>query len=76
MKCDEATQEGVHTITGEILHINGPNLLVKQVDGKEAIYHIDLSTRISGRIGPGSYIRAKVYEVEGKGYALSIDQTE
>ena len=76
VKCDGETQQGIHTITGEILHINGPNLLVKQSDGEEAIFHIDLSTQISGPIGPGNHIEANVYEVEGKKYALSIRQAQ
>ena len=61
-----------HTIRGEVLHINGARLLVKQTDGEEAIFHIDLSTQMSGHIGPGSRIEANVNEVEGKKYALSI----
>jgi predicted thioesterase len=47
-------------------------LLVKQTDGEEAIFHIDLSTQMSGHIGPGSRIEAKVNEVDGEKYALSI----
>ena len=72
VKCDKERQQGIHTIRGEALHINGARLLVKQTDGEEAIFHIDLSTQMGGHIGPGSRIEANVNEVEGKKYALSI----
>ena len=72
LKCDAETQRGIHTIRGEVLHIKGARLLVKQTDGEEAIFHIDLSTQMSGHIGPGSRIEAKVNEVDGEKYALSI----
>lgn len=72
MKCDGETQQGIRTITGQVLHIKGANLLVKQSDGEEVILHIDLSTQMGVRIGPGSRIEAKVNEVEGEKYALSI----
>ena len=73
VKCDAETRQGIHTFTGEVLHINGARLLVKQSDGEEVIFHIDLSTQIGGHIGPGSRIEAKVNEVEGEKHALSIN---
>jgi hypothetical protein len=72
VNCDKERQQGIHTIRGEVLPINGARLLVKQTDGEEAIFYIDLSTKMSGHIGPGSRIEANVNEVEGKKYALSI----
>jgi hypothetical protein len=74
VKCNAETQEGIRTITGEVLHINGARLLVKQSDGEEVILHIDLSTQMSGHIGPGSRIEAKVNEVEREKYVVSISQ--
>ena len=55
----------------EVLPINGARLLVKQTDGEEAIYQIELSTQISGDIRPGNRIEAKVNEVVGERHALS-----
>ena len=72
VKCDEHPQKGIHTITGEVLHINGANLLVKQSNGEEVISRIDLSTKIGRHITTGSHIEAKVNEVEGERHALSI----
>lgn len=75
LKCDVQTQQGIRTITGEVLHINGARLLVRQLDGEEVILHIDLSTQMGvHHIAPGSYIEAKVNEVEHEKYMVSISQ--
>jgi hypothetical protein len=74
VKCDGETQQGIRTITGEVLHIHGARLLVKQSDGEEVILHIDLSTLMGVRIGPGSRIEAKVNEVERERYVLAINK--
>ena len=49
-KCGAGKQQGIRTITGEVLHINGTRLLVKQTDGEEVIDQINLSTKIGGGI--------------------------
>ena len=71
-KCSEKTQQGIHTITGEILHMNGTNLLVKKTGGEEVLLRIDLYTQLGGQIRLGSRIEAKVYAVEGETHVLSI----
>ncbi|HEY6262926.1 MAG TPA: hypothetical protein VIW47_15125 [Nitrospiraceae bacterium] len=76
MKCDAEPQQGIRTITGEILHINGGNLLVKQSDGEEVILRIDLSTQTGIHLAPGIRIDAKVNKVEGETHALSIAQAQ
>jgi hypothetical protein len=75
-KCGKKTQEGIHTVKGEILHINGANLLVKKNDGEEVLLHIDLSTQVGGKISPGNRIEAKVNEVEGEKHVLSINKAQ
>ena len=75
-KCSEKTQQGIHTITGEILHMKGSNLLVKKTDGEEVLLRIDLSTHMSGQIGPGNCIDASVNEVEGETHVLSLSRTK
>ena len=72
VKCESDSRQGIHTIKGEILHINVANLFVKQSDGEEVISHIDLSTQTSGRVKPGDRIEANVNEVEGEKHVLSI----
>ena len=63
-------RQGIRTKKGEVLPINGARLLVKQTDGKEMIYQIELSTQISGDIRPGNRIEAKVNAVVGEQHAL------
>jgi hypothetical protein len=76
VKCDRGAHQGVHTIKGEVLHINGANLLVKKSDGEEVIFHIDPATQLSGPLSLGDRIEANVNEVEGEKHAVSIRQTE
>ncbi len=76
VKCGEKPQQGIHTITGEILHMNGANLLLKKTDGEEVLLHIDLSTQMSGQIRPGNRIEASVNEVEGEKHVLSLNKTQ
>ena len=76
VKCSEKPDQGIHTITGEILHMKGANLLVKKTDGEEVLLRIDLSTHMSGQISPGNRIEASVNEVEGEKYVLSLNRTK
>ena len=75
VKCGEKPQQGIHTIRGEVLHMNGANLLVKKTDGQEVLLRIDLSTQMSGEIRPGNRIEASVNEVEGEKHVLSLNKT-
>ena len=76
VKCGEKPQLGLHTITGEILHMNGANLLVKKTNGEEVLLHIDLSTQMKGQISPGNRIEASVNDVEGEKHVLSLNKTK
>jgi hypothetical protein len=76
VKCGTKTQQGIHTITGEILHLNGANLLVKKTDGEEVLLRIDLSTQGGRQMSPGNRIEAKVNEVEGEKHVLSINKLQ
>ena len=75
VKCREKTQQGIHTITGEILHMNGANLLVKKTNGEEVLLRIDLNTQLDGQISTGNRIEANVNAVEGETYVLSLNKT-
>lgn len=75
VKCGEKPQQGIHTIKGEILHMNGANLLLKKTNGEEVLLRIDLSTQMSGQISQGNHIEASVNEVEGEKYVLSLNKT-
>jgi len=66
---EEGQQKGVQTIRGEVLRIEHENYFVKQYDGKEVQLQIDEMTLMTGYIGQGELIEAKVNE---QNHALSI----
>jgi hypothetical protein len=59
----------VRAIRGEVLRIEHENYFVKQYDGKEVRLHIDEMTQMTGNIGQGERIEAKV---DDQNHALSI----
>ena len=76
-QCGREARQHVHTIKGEILRIHGADLIVKQSDGKEIMFHIDLSTQTNGQISPGDRIEAEINAVEeDEKHVLSIHQVE
>ena len=60
---------GIHTIKGEVLHVEPSSFFVKQYDGDQVRLHIDATTQMTGRIGQGEHIEAKVNDAH---HALSI----
>ena len=60
---------GIHTIKGEVLHVEPSSYFVKQYDGYHVRLHIDEATQVTGHIGQGAHIEAKV---NGAHHALSI----
>jgi hypothetical protein len=60
---------GPHTIKGEVWHVEPSSYFVKQYDGDQVRLHIDETTHMTGRIGQGAHIEAKV---NGENHALSI----
>ncbi len=60
---------GIHTIKGEVLHVEPSSYFVNQYDGSQVRLHIDDTTQMTGRIGPGEHIEAKV---NNEHHALSI----
>lgn len=69
MKSEEGIRKGVQTIRGEVVRIEHDNFFVKQYDGKEVAFHIDEMTQMTGNIGQGEQIEAKV---NAQNHALSI----
>ena len=63
------SMNGNHTIKGEVLHIEPSSFFVKQYDGDQVRLHIDGTTQMTGSIGPGEHIEAKV---DDEHHALSI----
>jgi len=60
---------GIHTIKGEVLQVEPSSYFVNQYDGSQVRLHIDETTQMTGRIGPGEHIEAKV---NNEHHALSI----
>ena len=69
VKSDEGKQKGIQTIRGEVLRIEHESYFVKQDDGKEVELQIDEMTQMTGNIGQGEHIEAKV---DDQNHALSI----
>lgn len=65
----EEGQAGIRTIRGEVLRIEHENYFVKQYDGRKVRLQIDEMTQMTGNIGQGERIEAKVND---QNYALSI----
>ena len=76
LKCDKETMRVIETIKGEVLRVEGDNYVVKRFNGKEVRLHIDQTTKISGHIGRGDRIEAKVREVNDQEHVLSIHQVK
>ena len=61
--------QGVHIMQGDVLRVEGPNYVVKGLDGKEVSLHADNTTVKTGNIKAGDRIEAKFNE---QNHALSI----
>ncbi len=75
-RCDEETLRGIETIKGEGLRVEGDNYVVERFNGKEVQLHIDQATKMSGRIGRGDRIEAKMGEVDHQKHVLSLRRLE
>jgi hypothetical protein len=60
---------GPHTIKGEVWRVEPSSYFVKQYDGYQVRVHIDETTQMTGHIGQGAHIEARV---NGENHALSI----
>ena len=70
------TQQGVHTIKGEVLRVDGDDYLVRVYDGKEVSLRVNSATEVSESINRGDRIEAKVREVNDEKSVLSLRQVE
>jgi hypothetical protein len=69
LKCDEEIRQGIETVRGDVLRVEGDNLLVQRSDGKEMRVHLDETTQMFGYVGPREHVEAKVNKQR---HALSI----
>ena len=70
------TQQGIHTIKGEVLRVDGDDYLVRVYGGKEVSLRVDSATEMSEPIGRGDRIEAKVREVNDEKSVLSLRQVD
>lgn len=76
LKCDEETLQGIRTIRGEVLRVDGDMLLIGRFNGQQMQLHIEKTTKMSGLISRGNRIEAKVGEVDYQTHVLSVRQLE
>jgi hypothetical protein len=74
--CSEELRQGIETIKGEVLRVEGVNYVVERFDGKELELHIDKATKMGGTISQGDRIEAKVGEVNNQIHVLSLRRLE
>ena len=72
VKCDEETRQGIDTIKGEVLRVEGSNYEIQRFNGEGMLLHADATTRTTGIIGRGDYIEAKVGKVDNQKHVQSI----
>jgi hypothetical protein len=73
-KCGEEKRNGIETIKGEVLVIEGDNYMVQKFYGKAVWLVSDAASQVKGRIVLGDSIEAKVREVDNQKRVLSIHQ--
>ena len=73
VKSDEETLQGINTVKGEVLRVEGGNYIVHRYDGKEVSLHTDETTQMTGNIRTGDRIEARV---NAERHVLSIRQAE
>ena len=71
-KCEEDKNLGIDTVKGEVLHIEKSTYVVQRFYGKEMQLDTDASTKVTGPIGLGDSIEAKVLEGNAMKHVLSI----
>ena len=76
VKCAEETRQGIETIKGEVLRVEGNTYFVERFDGKEVRLHVDPDTQLRERIGRGDRIEAKVRELNDGTHVLSLRHLE
>jgi hypothetical protein len=71
-KCEGDKKLGIDTVKGEVLHIEKSTYVVQRFYGEEMQLNTDASTQVTGPIGLGVSIEAKVLEENAMKHVLSI----
>jgi hypothetical protein len=70
--CSEEKQQGIQTIKGEVLRVDGDTLLIERFNGKAVRLQLDPTVKNGSVIKPGDRIEAKVAVVNYEERVLSI----
>ena len=71
-QCEEDKQLGIDTVKGEVLHIEKSVYVIQRFYGKEMQLNTDASTQVTGPIGLGASIEARVVEENAMKHVLAI----
>jgi hypothetical protein len=72
VQCEEDRKQGIDTVKGEVLRIGKRQYVVQRFYGKTMQLNTDASTQVTGTIGLGDSIEAKVIEENETKHVLSI----
>lgn len=70
--CSVEKQQGIQTVKGEVLRVDGNSLLIERFNGKEVRLHLDTTIKNGSEIAPGDRIEAKLADVNFEKQVLSI----
>jgi hypothetical protein len=70
--CSKEKQQGIKTIKGEVLRVDGDRLIVERYNGKEVELPLTPTLKNGSALEPGDQIEAKLAEVNHEERVLSI----
>lgn len=70
--CSEEERQGIKTIKGEVLRVDGDTFLIQRFNGQEVRLHLDPTVKNDSVIEPGDWIEAKLTDVNYEERVLSI----
>jgi hypothetical protein len=70
---DRTKSQEVNILQGDVLRVEHNNIIIQPSNGREVRVHFDENTEMTGYIGPGEHIEAKVNEQR---HALSVRQLQ
>ena len=72
LQCSEEQRQGIQTIKGEVLRVDGDTLVVERFNGQEVELPVTAALRNGHTFEPGDWIEAELSEVNGEKRVLAI----
>ena len=72
LQCSEEQRQGIQTIKGEVLRVDGETLVVERSNGQEVQLPVTAALRNGQVFERGDWIEAKLGEVNGEKRVLAI----